>query len=88
MSDLIDRQDALDAVDIGNLHRGIVDALQNIISEIPSAQPEIVRCKSCKRHEDEEPGMVYCPYCVGGWVSNDFFCGNGTRCDMRVKERE
>ena len=48
MADLIDRQAALDAVDIGNLHRGIVDALQSIISEIPSAQPEIIKCKDCK----------------------------------------
>ena len=40
MDDLISRQAAIDAVDIGNLHRGIVDALQNIISELPSAQPE------------------------------------------------
>lgn len=38
MKDLIDRQAAMDAVDVGNLHPGIVSALQNIISEIPSAQ--------------------------------------------------
>ncbi len=37
---LISRQAAIEAVDIGNLHRGIVEALQNIISEIPSAQTE------------------------------------------------
>ena len=48
MADLIDRQAAINAVDVVNLHRGIVEALQNIISELPSAQPEIVRCKDCK----------------------------------------
>lgn len=47
MSDLIERQAAIDAVDIGNLHRGIVDALQSIISELPPAQPEIITCKDC-----------------------------------------
>lgn len=40
---------------------------------------EIIRCKDCKHHEDEEPGMVYCPIIVGGWVRNDFFCADGER---------
>lgn len=38
---------------------------------------EIVRCKKCTLHEDEEPGMVYCPNIAGGWVMNDFFCAEG-----------
>ena len=40
---------------------------------------ELVRCKDCKYHEDEEPGMVYCPIQVSGWVSEDFFCADGER---------
>lgn len=39
----------------------------------------VVRCKDCIHHTDEEPGMVYCPAVIGGWVSNDFFCGDGKR---------
>ena len=39
----------------------------------------ITRCRDCKHHEDEEPGMVYCPNQVGGWVSEDFFCADGKR---------
>ena len=42
---------------------------------------EVVRCKDCKHHEDESPGMVYCPAQVGGWVSEDFFCADGRRND-------
>lgn len=42
---------------------------------------EIVRCKYCKHHEDESPGMVYCPDQVGGWVSDDFYCADGERRD-------
>lgn len=38
MNDTIYREQAIDAVDIGNLHPGIVEALQNIISELPSAE--------------------------------------------------
>lgn len=37
MADYINRKAALDAVDVGNLHRGIIDALQAIISDIPAA---------------------------------------------------
>lgn len=40
---------------------------------------ELVRCKDCKHHEDEEPGMVYCPNIVGGWVREDFYCADGER---------
>lgn len=41
---------------------------------------ELVRCKDCKYHEYEEPGMVYCPTnIVGGWVEEDFFCKDGER---------
>lgn len=40
---------------------------------------EVVRCRDCKHHEDESPGMVYCPNQVGGWVCEDFFCADGER---------
>lgn len=44
----ISQDAAIDAVDVCNLHRGIIDALQAIISDIPSADVvEVVRCKDC-----------------------------------------
>lgn len=42
---------------------------------------ELVRCKDCRWHKDVEPGMVYCPATVGGWVENDWFCKGGNRKD-------
>lgn len=42
---------------------------------------ELVRCKDCKYHEDEELGMVWCPYFIGSWVENDFYCAIGERMD-------
>lgn len=39
---------------------------------------EVVRCKDCKFHEDEELGMVYCPYAIG-WVEENWFCAGGER---------
>ena len=44
---------------------------------------EAVRCKDCKFHTDEEPGMVYCPGILGNWVNDDWYCADGER-----KEKE
>ena len=41
----------------------------------------VVRCKECKYHEQEQPGMVYCPAVVGGWVEDEWFCRGGERKD-------
>lgn len=40
---------------------------------------EIVRCKDCRWHEREQPGMVYCPNTVGNWVEDDWYCKGGER---------
>ena len=40
---------------------------------------ELVRCRECKHHEYEEPGMVYCPKIVGAWVGENWFCADGER---------
>lgn len=45
---------------------------------------EVVHCKDCVRHTDEELGMVYCPHIVGGWCDDDWFCKSGER---RTDER-
>lgn len=89
MSNLIDRQAAIDAVDVKNLHRGIVEALQNIISELPSAQPEIVRCKDCKYFHYDMPyviqgipvlGHEVCDFWGGGCkTSENSFCSYAER---------
>lgn len=55
---------------------------EEVVARIVDDMPEgVVRCKYCKHHEDESPGMVYCPDQVGGWVSEDFFCADGRRDD-------
>ena len=38
MNDLIYRQDAIGAIDVKNVNKGIISALQSIIEELPSAQ--------------------------------------------------
>ena len=39
----------------------------------------VVRCNDCRFHEQEQPGMVYCPATVGGWVEENWFCKGGER---------
>jgi len=81
MDDLISRQAAIEAVDIKNLHRGIVDALQNILSELPSAQPEPLSDAYTKavwtwlleyQIKAAELKGRYTPYEVLSWVANDW----------------
>lgn len=69
---------ARDGSDVPRQVRMVVDAIRNapVVDAVP-----VVRCGKCKWHENEEPGMVYCPQIVGGWVSENFFCGFGKRKD-------
>lgn len=82
MSDLISRQDAIDAVEFGITHAKVInketgevmelfkesnEELQKAVDRIealPSAQPEIIRCKDCKYWQDQEEGVVEVPICA------------------------
>ena len=63
------------------------DVMEGALLELPSAQPEIIRCKDCK-HRDVEKG-----FCEGrGWlmqlVPDNGFCDKGERgCVRRVDEK-
>ena len=58
MSDLIDRQAAIEALRDAENHafnlyyQGLKKA-HKIIADLPSAQPEIIRCKDCKHQVKE-----------------------------------
>ena len=80
MSDLIDRQDAIDALtEYGNgraVYIGVEEAVRRI-EQLPSAQPEIIRCNDCKFRENDD-------FCTGrGFpyqlVPDDGFCDKGER---------
>jgi len=55
--------------------------IELINEQDPADVVEVVRCEDCKYHENEMPGMVYCPAVVGGWVDADWFCKGGERRD-------
>ena len=101
MSDLIDRQAAIDALDeLCQEHRYRIpgkretysqyneawqDALgraEGAIGNLPSAQPEIIRCKDCKHYlHDEEYGFDWCNRMSGVFRAKpDGFC---SWADMR-----
>ena len=40
---------------------------------------DLVTCVECIHKEETQPGMIYCPYIIGKWVPNEFFCGHGER---------
>lgn len=82
---------ALDAVDAGNLHRVIVEALQSIIAEIPAVDVvEVVRCKDCEMwgytlsEEDRQRCIEFntdlvCDYWESDGLMPNDFCSKGER---------
>ena len=85
MSDLIDRQAAIKAVDdLPNCYNGFSDTYDKayiigVLEELPSAQPEIVRCKDCKYYDGRPCGIV-------DWYNTaDDFC---SRAERRTDETD
>ena len=65
--DLIERQKAIDAIvawakDHNEMPDG--DDCIMIIGDLPSAQPEIIRCKDCRFWQDQKEGIVEVPICA------------------------
>ena len=68
------------------LPKGFFEEVDNVpkfyewLNEQPTINAvPVVRCKDCRWKEQEQPGMVYCPATVGGWVDEDWFCKGGER---------
>ena len=76
--DCISRKAAIEAV--GSMLRrkfGIGGDLAEItLAELPSAQPEIVRCKECVYGSKDD--YTHCPY-VEWWNGKNDFCSKGKR---------
>ena len=89
-SDCISRQAAIDAVIKRDANCGIDSA--EVLKSLPSAQPEIIRCKDCKWWDKSEEGQFgYCMAMKHGYYSTnweisihrrykgDFYCADGER---------
>ena len=90
MSDLIDRQMALDAFGLsektrkyGGDHSGydtmMLYEIQDILEGLPSAEPEIIRCKDCMYYS--RPRVDYCAWCseCRMAVNEDEYCSRAER---------
>lgn len=92
MSDLISRQAAIEALNdeftiIGKTNAIVVQdyirRVNNRLHDLPSAQPEVIRCKDCKHWEYD---VIFADgWCRGRHQGNpDWFCANAER---RIDER-
>lgn len=61
MYDLISRQAAIDVVSEACFEwRGIFGRCKNAIEALPSAQPEIIKCRNCKYYISGSDDVRYC----------------------------
>ena len=96
MADLIDRQAAIDLLrkrlietannnvgftcDAGQVFEDASERIRYWIDELPSAQPEIIRCKDCK-YSDEQCRRVSVRWlpCMDVRTESNWFCGSAER---------
>ena len=95
MSDLISRKEAIEAIDAlfpvdpmkSEYAQGIACGAalaKTYVEQLPSTQPEIVRCKDCKHYKESKYiGRLACHYVIGGTVvrNMDDFCSRAERKD-------
>ena len=79
MSDLISQQAAIDAIEKNAYRHTYLDQIVDIIKALPSAEPEVIRCKDCDWWEKQKNSVQgRCEkmqmYPAGGW-----YCGNARR---------
>ena len=86
MSDLISRQAAIDAV---NAHYDDeyfnFYTVMDILKQLPSAQPEIIRCKDCEYGEQDEVGRWFCRS-LGCQIGNEDGSGYCADAERRTDE--
>lgn len=77
MDDLISRQAAIDALDC-------INGTEEVLRSLPSAQPEIIRCRNCKYYREYgyangKPKFI--PRCTFNaiYVNADDFCSKAER---------
>ena len=85
MIDPIDRRAAIDALDsIGSLDTDADrEYARGIFNALPSAKPEIIRCKDCENWDttwqnDWAKNYHYCPL-IDGIRNGDWYCADAER---------
>ena len=87
MTDLIDRQQVIDAIhyeydDCCNIDESgsvIANDIERIIDNVPSVQSNIIRCKDCIYQTKSWSGIKYCE-AHGDHIGKDYdYCSNARR---------
>ena len=94
MDDLISRQAAIDEwkndfkgyVNALNIPRDDYNGIMAYIDELPSAQPEIVRCKDCEYGEQDDVGRWFCRG-LGCQIGNEDGSGYCADAERRIDEQ-
>ena len=84
MSNLISRQQAIDEFyKYPNINWTTLDVMEKINS-LPSAQPEVVRCKDCKYGilDNNFPHQRFCKFKGDEWNNDDYFCGHAKKREV------
>jgi hypothetical protein len=87
--DTIYRQDAIDALirkmrpqdnGDGTMVVYIMSGrlVEETLNDLPSAQPEIIRCKDCRWRKDQSGSTAWLP-CRAIVTPSDFYCGRAER---------
>ena len=84
MNDLISRQAAIDAMEQAKEQyfdrRVIIGKMQDIVNNLPSAQPEIVMCKDCKKYIDYRCRDEHAN--LSDWRHEDDYCSYAERREV------
>ena len=78
--DLISRQDAIDAIR-GEIEINGYSHVVDVLEQLPSAQPEITRCKDCRYYQDNNDGYphINCKWDANETPDADDFCSGAER---------
>ena len=87
MSDLISRQAAIEAVKEAYENDEMFDGYEYRLQELPSAQPEIIRCKDCKHYGRADKRRFFRGYdCLDGRIASIVpdkdFCSRAERREV------
>ena len=87
MDDLISRQAAIDALSTITMYKGSIpfDTAVMRIEQLPSAQPDIIRCRDCRYYQDNNNGYPHmnCKWDANETPDEDDFCSGA---EMRTDE--
>lgn len=84
MSDLISRQAAIDAFkpyadyESNRTNADWVQRIELVLHDMPSAQPDIIRCRDCRWRKDQSDSTAWLP-CRAIATPSEFYCAGAER---------